>query len=355
MIIKKDEIIKARAPCRIGLAGGGTDIPEFFRDYGGTVLNIGINVYSYVSIKKIDEPKTRIISDDWGIVRDIKDLTLEFDMNMENNVDIVKGAMKVTGVNPQEGLEIHIHTTAKRNSGLAGSSALAAALLAAFYELKGAYLIKEKLYREVYHLERTLLRRYGGYQDQIAATYGGLNYITFGYDGKEDIIVNYPLFLQKELRAELHSSLLLFETPVFRKEFAHKIEEKKMKESTSSEDKIKALNLIKGKAIEMKDALQEGDMRKLGELLHESWMAKRSLPYVANEQIDELYKAGMDAGAYGGKLSGAGGGGFIFYIVPTNRRRHVIDVLEEKGAKYVNFEFDWEGVMTWRITEKPRI
>lgn len=338
--------IKARAPSRIGIGGGGSDLPSFFEKEGGAVLNSAINLYSYTKLVKAARPgKAKIISHDWGIERDITDLALEFDSNRKDNVDIVKAAMQASGLSPKDGYELVIHSMTPRNSGLAGSSSLVISLLAAMFNASGMPMMNRKKFADTaYHVEREMLKRPGGYQDQYAAVFGGFNFIEFSKKG----VTISPLRLEEDLVSEWHSSMMLFETPYPRHSMAHEVERGKDKDILAGGESIEYLKKIRDYAFGMRDSLISGDVRSMGELLHESWLEKKKLPGVTFPEFDSLYDTAKKAGAYGGKLSGAGGGGFLYVVCDMADRKRIMNALSQKGAKFVNFDFDFEGMVSWR-------
>ena len=336
--------IKARAPARIGIGGGGSDIPAFFEQHGGAVLNVAINLYSYTKMVKTNDKHTHVISNDWGIERIITDTRLEPE-NIADNVDIVKATMEEAGLSPTEGYSLLIHSMAPKNSGLAGSSALMVSLLAAMRNAAGtSFMNRDEMATQAYEIERVKLNRPGGYQDQYAAVFGGFNFIEF----KKNSITNYPLRLEEELIADLHSSMMLFETPNMRMQTAHSVEQKKVEDIRANGDSIENLLSIKDLAYGIRDALMIGDTEELGELLHESWLEKKQLPGVNLPYMDKIYQTARDSGAYGGKISGAGGGGFLFVVCDVSNRQKITNALTREGSRFVNFDFDLMGALSWR-------
>lgn len=339
--------IKARAPSRIGIGGGGSDLPSFFEFHKGAVLNVAINLYSYTKMFQNGKGHTRIVSHDWGITRDIDNTELEFGNNAKDNVDVVKAAMEVAGLSPKAGYELVVHSMAPKNSGLAGSSALLVSLLAAMSNASGKPMMdRHSFAKQAYLAERVMLRRPGGYQDQYAAVFGGFNFIEFKKDG----ISAYPLRLEEDLTAEWHSSMMLFETPFPRQALAHDIERKKEEDVKGGGESVEYLKKIRDYSYGMRDALICGDIRTLGELLHLSWLEKKRLPGVSSPEIEKLYDVAKQNGAYGGKLSGAGGGGFLFVVSDVADRKRIMNAMEKQGARAVNFDFDFEGMVSWRTT-----
>lgn len=338
--------LRARAPTRISLAGGGSDLPTFFlNNGGGACLNMGISLYSYTSFKRIPTRFTRIISYDWNFEKNITDLNIEGDLNTIDNVDAVKAVMKSASLNPKNGYEIIISSTAKKNSGLAGSSALIVSLMASMKNYSGHSMIdRDNITLEAYDIERVKLGRVGGYQDQACSVYGGVNFMEFN---KNKINI-YPLRLSSDILCELHSSLLLFELPVQREVQASKIEEKKIE---NMDDNIEYLKQIRTLAYSSKQALLKGDTETLGRLMDSSWIVKRRMDGVSTKEIDHLYNLGKEAGAYGGKLCGAGGGGSMTFLCPLEKRKNIINAMEAAGCRQTHFDFDSMGMHSWRIGE----
>ncbi|MEM3499883.1 MAG: hypothetical protein QXF35_01540 [Candidatus Bilamarchaeaceae archaeon] len=337
--------IKARAPSRIGIGGGGSDLPAFFERYSGAVLNAAVDLYSYTKIHLNGNKNTKIISHDWEFAREITDTNLEFEQNKKDNVDIIKAVMKECELNPANGYEILIHSMAPKNSGLAGSSALLVSLLLAMSNVAGKPILDRKILAETaIDIERNILKRIGGHQDQYASVFGGFNFIEFS---KNETKI-YPLRLQEDLIAELHSAMMLFETPYQRVQQAHEIEKKKEEDICREGESVEHLKKIRDYAYDMKNALISGDLQALGELLHQSWLEKQKLPGVADKNIERLYKIALENGAYGGKLCGAGSGGFLFVIAELSNRKKVINALKKEGGNLVNFDFDFKGALTWR-------
>ena len=336
--------IKARAPARIGIGGGGSDIPAFFEQHGGAVLNVAINLYSYTKMVKTDNKYTKIVSHDWNVERTITDTKLEPE-NTTDNVDIVKATMEAAGLSPTEGYELLIHSMAPKNSGLAGSSALMVSLLAAMRNAAGMPMMnRDYVARQAYDIERIKLNRPGGYQDQYAAVFGGFNFIEF----KRNSITNYPLRLEEDLIAELHSSMMLFETPNMRMQTAHTVEQKKVEDIQAGGNSIEYLKNIKDYAYGSRDTLMIGDIEELGNFLHESWLEKKKLPGVNLPYMDKLYQTARENGAYGAKICGAGGGGHLFVVCDVADRQKITNGLSREGAKFVNFDFDQEGMISWK-------
>jgi len=334
-------VIKAKAPCRIGICGGGTDLPEFFNSYGGAVLNCGITLFSYVNIYQTQAKYTEITSYDWGFTRKITDLNFEFSNNVKN-VDIVKASMRHAGLNPKDGYKMVISSSANKNSGLAGSSSLCVALMAAMRNISGKQMLNRyALSNHAYHIEREMLKRVGGYQDMAAAVFGGINFMEFD---KHHIIIN-PLRLESDLLAEIHSSMLLFELPIQREVSASSLEQKRIENIKKNVD---CLTNMKDMAYDMKNALMQGKTDLMGEILEDSWIEKRKLEGATNPAVDRFHDIGIKAGAYGGKICGAGGGGTAFFMCNLQDRKNIINKMTAAGCTNVPFAFDMDGITTWR-------
>ncbi len=343
----KNLYIKARAPSRIGLGGGGSDIPSFFEENGGAVLNVAINLYSYTKMSKNGNSGTKIISHDWEISREISDLALEFGSNAKDNVDIVKAAMAECALDPKDGYELLIHSMAPKNSGLAGSSALVVSILAASSNMAGKPMMDRDLFaRTAYKIEREVLKRPGGYQDQYAAVFGGFNFLEFSKGG----IRTYPLRLEEDLVCEWHSSMMLFETPTPRPCMAHDVERRNDEDIRKGGESVERIRKIKKYAYEMKDALIAGNSRGLGEALQLSWEEKSRLPGVSTPEIEKPCKVAVENGAYGAKLCGAGGGGFLFLVCDVSDRKKITNAMAKVGCRFVNFDYDFEGMVSWRTS-----
>ncbi len=337
--------VKARAPSRIGIGGGGSDLPSFFESEGGAVLNAALNLFSYTKMSKTGKGSSRVVSHDWEVDRQFQDLKLEFGANKKDNIDMVRAVMESSRLAPKDGYEFVLHSTSPKNAGLAGSSALIVSLLAATFNMTGKPMMnRNELARTAYHIEREILKRPGGYQDQYAAVFGGFNFIEFS---KNKIEIQ-PLRLEEDLVAEWHSSMMLFETPFVRKSFAHDVERQKEEDIRGGGASVEYLKKIRDYAYGMKSALVCGDVVKMGELLHLSWIEKKQLPGVSTGEIDRLYEVAEGSGAYGGKLCGAGGGGFLFVVCDMADRKKISNQMEKNGARTVNFDFDFEGMISWR-------
>ncbi|MFN8241745.1 MAG: dehydrogenase [Bacteroidales bacterium] len=337
-------IIRSKAPLRIGLAGGGTDVSPYSEKFGGAVLNATVNLYAYASIEPIKEKKIILHSVDKETELE---LPLSLKLGTDGNLDLVKGVYNRVASDfrlPLKPFRITTYVDAPAGSGLGTSSTLVTSVLGAFAEWNKLPLGEYDLARLAYEIERNDLGMAGGKQDQYAATFGGVNFMEFSENGK--VIVN-PLRIKDQVLNELSNNIILFYTKTSR--ISSKIIETQQKNvNKGSAGSIDAMHRIKELAIKMKEAVLKGELDTIGELLDLSWRYKKQMADgITNERIDEIYETAIKAGATGGKISGAGGGGFMFFYCPGNTRHAVISALEKFGGHARRYEFTKEGLTTW--------
>jgi D-glycero-alpha-D-manno-heptose-7-phosphate kinase len=337
-------IIRSKAPLRLGLAGGGTDVSPYSDKFGGAVLNATVSLYAYASIIP---GKTRKIT-----VRSVdKNSEIDFapssSLPLDGKLDLVKGVynriIKDYNLKPLP-FEITTFVDVPAGSGLGTSSTLVTAVLGAFTEWLKLPLGDYDLARLAYDIERNDLGMAGGKQDQYAATFGGINFMEFHDNGK--VIVN-PLRIKDQVLNELSNNIILYYTKTSRIS-SEIIENQQRNVNTELASSVEAMHGIKKLAVMMKEAILKGEIDKMGELLDISWQYKKKMAdRISNPQIDKLYEAAMNAGATGGKISGAGGGGFMFFYCPGVSRYSVIDALEKFGGHARRYEFTKCGLETW--------
>jgi D-glycero-alpha-D-manno-heptose-7-phosphate kinase len=337
-------IIRSKAPLRLGLAGGGTDVSPYSDIFGGAVLNATISLYSYATI----EPRT----DNLIMIRSIdKKTTIELPsseyLEIDGQLDLVKGVYnRIIRDYKIKPLSFNITTfvDAPAGSGLGTSSTMVTAILGAFSEWLKLPLGEYDLAKLAYEIERTDLGMAGGKQDQYAATFGGVNFMEFYDHGK--VIVN-PLRIKDQILNELSNNIILFYTKTSRISSAI-IETQQRNVSKGAHLPVEAMHKIKDLAVKMKEAILKGKLDKLGELLDLSWEYKKQMADgITNDRIDKIYAAAIEAGATGGKISGAGGGGFMFFYCPGISRYDVINALEQFGGQARRYEFTNHGLETW--------
>ena len=340
-------ILRARAPLRLGLAGGGTDVSPYCDTYGGYVLNAAIDRYAYAVIKTLDKPVVRFVATDQQVEK-VKPSEVPLPLN--GKLDLHKAVYNHIMQNFNDGkpipLELSTFCDAPAGSGLGSSSTLVVAMIRAFAELLNLPLDDYAIARIAYQIERVDCDLQGGRQDQYSATFGGFNFMEFYAD--ERAVIN-PLRIKNWIICELESSLVLYFTGVSR-ESARIIADQSDNMKSGAADALEAMHGIKREALAMKECLLRGDFAGLVESMRLGWEnKKRSAKTVSNPHIDAIYDAAIQAGALAGKVSGAGGGGFMWFFVPTERRMDVIRTLNGFGGQVSNCHFTKNGTQAWRI------
>jgi D-glycero-alpha-D-manno-heptose-7-phosphate kinase len=331
---------------RIGLAGGGTDVSPYSDQYGGAILNATISLFANASIEVIEEKKIIIEAFDRNEVE-----TYDWNTSLPINgkLDLLKGAynriQKDYGI-PVTGLKLSTSVDAPAGSGLGTSSTLVVAIIGAFVEMLKLPLGDYDIAHYAYQIEREDLKLTGGKQDQYAAMFGGVNYMEFYEDDK--VIVN-PLRIRSQYLHELENNLVLYFTATSR-ESAAIINEQVKNVQDKNEKSIEAMHQLKEQARMMKEALLKGKLNEFGEILDFGFQQKRKMAHnISNSKIEEIYDAAKAAGATGGKISGAGGGGFMIFYCPGNTHHAVVSKLKSFGGDIRNYTFTKYGLTTWSV------
>lgn len=319
-------MIITRTPFRISFFGGGTDYPVWYRENPGAVLSTTIDKYCYLTVRYLPPffpHKHRIVWSKIELVKDINEI-------LHPAVRAILNYLKI-----DKGVEIHHQGDLPARSGMGSSSAFTVGLLHALYALKGKIISKERLAKEAIHIERDILKENVGSQDQVAAAFGGFNKICFS--GNDEIKL-YPITISRERIKELENHLMLFFTGLSRT--ASKIAKSQIKKTPERKKELTLMYQMVDEAIKILS--EKRDIKEFGKLLHETWLLKKSLTdKISNSKIDKIYGKARKAGAIGGKLLGAGGGGFMLLFVPPERqtivRKKLKDLLE------VKFKFEKEG------------
>ncbi len=330
-------IVKGKAPLRISFAGGGTDLTYFFEKYGGAVINATINKYCYGTIMKRADKKILINSD---LEHDILFNSID-DLYYNGKHDLVKAIIKL--MQPDFGFEMYIHNDLPPGRGLGSSASIAVLIFSLFNQLMDTrhndYTIAELAFRA----EREELKIKGGWQDQYATIIGGFNLMEFSKDKS----LVYPLKLKKEVIEELENHILLCYIGKSRDSGeVHKQQE----QSFFQEEKEKISKMLRLKEItyEIRESLLMNHLETFGRLLNETWNIKRSLSgAISNEGIDKLYQIGLKNGAYGGRLLGAGAGGYILFFFSPKKRNDLKKALEAAGGEVMNINFESDGAQVW--------
>lgn len=339
-------IIRSKAPLRLGLAGGGSDLSPYSDIYGGLVLNATINLYAYCTIEETGDDKITIHSYDSNC---LKSYPLSENLEIDGNATLVKGVynrvVKDFSIKPRA-FKITTYNDAPAGSGLGTSSTMVVCILKCFVEWHTLPLGDYELSRLAYEIERKDLNLAGGKQDQYAAAFGGFNYMEFL---KNDMVIVNPLKIKRWIVDELESSMVLYYTGHSRLS-ATIIDEQKKNTSTGNNDAIEAMHRIKQSAIDMKLALLKGDINGFADILRYSWENKKKMAtHITNPIIQEAMDVAMVSGAKAGKISGAGGGGFIMLVVEPTRKKEVINALDKLSGQVMPFQFSEGGVHGWKI------
>lgn len=326
-------MVITQTPLRMSFFGGGTDFPAFFNEYGGSVISTSFDKYCYVTVRYMPPFFDYSTQVTYGKIERVHSVS-------EIEHPSVREAMKYLDV---KDIRLVYEADLPAKSGLASSSAFAVGMLNALYALKGEYASKQRLADDAIYLERTLCAESGGIQDQIACAFGGFNRINFTTDG---YIIN-PLPIKKERKEELCSNLMLFFTGFSR--FSSEIS---VKQEKAIKDKTRDLLEIKSLVDDAEKILtSDCSINEFGKLLDYSWKLKRGLTSkISSDSIDSMYSAAIAGGATGGKLLGAGGGGFLLLYVEPEYRESVRKALGD--LLYVPFEFESGGARILYYTEE---
>lgn len=334
-------IFRSKAPLRISFAGGGTDVQPYVSEKGGVVLNSTINKYAYASLSPRYDGVMNVESLDYDIVAKYN---INGELTYDGQLDLVKAVVKMMNLNgDMTGLDLFIHSDAPPGSGLGSSSTMVVALIALFKHWLKRQMTNYEMARIAYVIEREDLGIKGGMQDQYAATFGGFNLMEFQDRG---VVVN-PLKVDPEVLNELEYRLLLCYTG--RTRLSANIIDTQVRNYVERASGVEhSLDRLKEITIEMKNCLLRGELDDFGRLLDDAWKNKKNMAkQITNAQIDQLYSLAKANGAIGGKILGAGGGGYLLLFCKFDRKHIVARKLEEYGGQIVEFGFDFGGVQSW--------
>jgi len=339
-------IYRSKAPLRIGLAGGGTDVSPYSDMFGGAILNATISLSANASIELLDTNEIIVEALDRNEAERYSFATA---LPINGTLDLLKGVYNRIQKDypfPSTGFRLSTYVDAPAGSGLGTSSTLVVAVLGAFVEMLKLPLGDYDIAHLAFQIEREDLQLAGGKQDQYAATFGGVNFMEF-YDN-DKVIVN-PLRIRPEYMHELGNNLVLYFTASSR-ESAAIIKEQVKNVNDKNEKSIEAMHQLKEQSKMMKEALLKGRLHEFGEILDFGFQQKRKMAHnISNNNIEAIYDAAKAAGATGGKISGAGGGGFMIFYCPGNSRYKVIDTLKSFGGEIKNYTFTKYGLTTWTM------
>ncbi|MCR8679301.1 MULTISPECIES: D-glycero-D-manno-heptose 7-phosphate kinase [Campylobacter] len=338
------KIIRSQTPLRLGLAGGGTDINLYCDKYTGYVLNATISLYIHCTLIPRDDNKIIFDSPDTNSYASYDSkLRLENDGNLDIYKVVYNRIVKDFTHKPLS-FSLHTYSDVPSGSGLGGSSTLVVGVIVAFKEWLNLPLGEYDIAKLAYEVEREDLGIVGGAQDQYAATFGGFNFMEF-YDNKR-VIVN-PLRIKNWIASELESRVVLYFTNITRE--AKDIEEHK-KGKLGDNKSLEAMHAIKQDAVSMKEALFRAEFDTLAHILGKSWKSKKIISeIVTNDELDRVYNLAMQNGAYSGKTSGAGAGGFMFFLVDPIKKYNLIKILNQQQGYVQDFYFTKEGAKSWKL------
>ncbi len=344
VVAKSFPILRGRTPLRISFAGGGTDIPYFFDKYGGAVVNATINKYCYATIVKRADRKI-IIDSDLSEERE-SEIGAVGSLPYDGKFDLVKAV--INSMKPDFGFELYLYNDVPPGRGLGSSASLATLIAAMLNHLMDSKYNDYKLAQIAHRAEREELKIKGGWQDQYASVTGGFSFMEFSADKT----IVYPLRLKDEVINELQSHLMLcYVGKSHQSAEVHTSQEATFK--AREEEVVAHLHHLKQIAVEIRDVLLANHLEIFGKLLHESWQSKRSLDKtISSEAIDRLYELGLKNGAYGGKLLGAGNGGYLLFFYQPKRRNELKRALETAGGEILEFHFDHHGTKVWEARDK---
>ncbi|MBU0635776.1 GHMP kinase [Candidatus Micrarchaeota archaeon] len=332
--------IRSRAPVRISFAGGGTDVPPYPQEHGGCVLSATINKYSFTSLKVTDSSIIKL-----GAANS-KELLLKSveDAVLDGHFDLAKSVL--LEMKPEKGLELFFRNDVKPRSGLGSSGAGFVSLLGAYSQAFEQHFSRHEIANLALELERTRLNIKGGKQDQFASAYGGINFIEFN----DETVFVRPMELTKNCKNELEKQLVLVYTRDRKNNGTDIIEDQTRGFMEKEKNVLQAFHSSKQIALKMRECLKKENLEEFGKLLHKGWIEKKKYsPLISDSFIDGLYETAQSAGAVGGKLTGAGGGGYMLFYCHPDREIKVREALEKKGAVWVPFSFEFEGLQTWEV------
>lgn len=339
-------IYRSKAPLRIGLAGGGTDVSPYCDLYGGAILNATVNLYAQATIEPLQEKKIVLQAPDR---KEEKEYDRADSLPIDGNLDLLKGVYNRLNADyklPDTGFRLSTFVDAPAGSGLGTSSTLVVAIIGAFTEMLRLPLGEYDIAHLAYEIERKDLQMAGGRQDQYAATFGGVNFMEFS--GEDKVIVN-PLRIKQQYLFELENNLLLYYTSTSR-ESAAIIAKQSRNVTDNKAHSIEAMHQLKQQAQMMKEALLKGRLHEIGEILDFGFQQKRKMAEgISNSLMEDIYESAKKAGATGGKISGAGGGGFMIFYCPGTTKYQVTEALHKFGGYCKPYQFTDHGLTTWSI------
>jgi D-glycero-alpha-D-manno-heptose-7-phosphate kinase len=336
--------VRSRAPARISFGGGGSDLTHYFLDQGGMVISATIAKYAHASLRPRSDSTVLIRSHDLNCVVEADDAG---SLVLDGKLDLIKSIVQL--IRPDFGFELDVSADFPVGSGLGGSASIAVAIIGCFNGFRTHAWTRHQIAEMAFQAERLILNIPGGWQDQYAAAFGGFNYMEFSAD--ENLII--PLRLECQTLRELEACFLLCHTG--RSHDSGAIHSDQKARTQNSAEAQAAIRRQKEMSVEMKKRLLRGDVYGYGRMLHEAWLLKRQMSnLISDDNLDRVYQAAMEAGALGGKLLGAGGGGYFLFFAPPFERHNVSAALEKLGYTSERVLFDSDGLTSWKMREPGR-
>lgn len=335
-----------RSPVRISFGGGGTDLPAYYEEYGGAVLSAAINKYFYTILGKRTDGRVQVISSDLRVFETWHDIA---GMSVGGSaLEIPLAVLKALECDIS--VDLFLASEIPPGTGLGSSASVCVNIVKTITTYLHRSLSKYELAEQAFHLARNVLAKHVGKQDEYAAAFGGLNFISFCQDGRTLV---EPLDLEGAVLRELQSNLMLFFTGSSHDSW-NILQEQERSTRTHASATLEALHEVKTQAIRMRQALQAGELHEFGKLLREGWESKRRISNkISTARIDQLYSVAMENGALGGKITGAGGGGFLLFYCERAYQAAVRQALKAEGVPEMAFAFDMQGAQA--IVDDPFI
>lgn len=339
---EQDVLCRSRAPIRVSFAGGGSDLTYFFQNNRGAVLNTALCLYSHATMRlKRDTQSITIVS------ADLKDTlygkNLDQILKPNKKFKLIQSVLAV--LKPNFGFDLFIHSDFPMNSGLGGSAAIVGSILGCFNEIRKDKWTNREIAELAFQIERLQLRLNGGWQDQYATIFGGFNFMEFGWD--ENVIT--PLKIDRDILNELEANLLLCNTNIQHDSSKIHKEQKEVMQDIQKKEYVKENVEI---CYKMKNRLLSGSLESFGDLLNQAWQLKKHFaPAISSKQLDNIYDTAIANGAIGGKLLGAGAGGFFLFYCPPEKKMNLTQKLEKFGCTFTPLKFEKSGMISWKARE----
>ena len=339
--------VRARAPLRLGLFGGGTDLSPYCDEYGGVVINSTIDKYAYVTIKDRKDKKIVFKAEDIKIREEFAlNQLAESETKLQLHKTIYLYMIEKYNNNVDIPLTINSFCEVPPGSGLGSSSTLVVTILKAFIEYFDVGLDDYQISRLAYQFERVICKISGGKQDQYAATFGGFNLMEF-FDNNRVVVT--PLRIKNWILCEFEASLILYFTGASR-DSSNIIKDQISQYKSHTSSTLENMHLIKKETYLFKELLLKGDFEKMANSIRKSWLSKKMTSQkISNANIDHIYESAINKGALAGKVSGAGGGGFMWFIVDPEKKIDVMNSLKEFGGFVSNCKFTEKGCESWTL------